>query len=289
MRTYDDEYLHTGVACLQGVADYLEASGDRRWLNRCGGRIGDRLAAMRGRDVDGDGLIESTVRLGISGRHHWSTNWLDVCSFGWKDAWSNALLYPVLRQLARVLPALGRADLVEGFGDWADRLRAAYLPAFYNEETGWIAGWRCREGRLHDYAFAYVNGCAVANGLLDAPLARRVMERLWAELARVGFDDYRLGLPLNFRKIPDGGVSLSPARWFIAALYRVGMRDEADRLLVAMCGSLADGSAIGGCGSGVDVRNWDGTPGGYEGLLCDQLGLLVPAIDRWVGKKRRGR
>lgn len=303
MRTYDDEYLHTGVACLQGVADYLEATGDRRWLKRYGRHIGAQLAAMRGRDVDGDGLIESTIRLGISGRHQWSTNWLDVCSFGWKDAWSNALLYPVLGQLARVLPALGRADIAEGLADWAARLRAAYLPTFYNEATGWIAGWRCREDRLHDHAFAFVNGCAVANGLLDAPLARGVMERLWAELGRSGFDDFRLGIPFNLRKVPDedmgtwnyarpmgwyanGGVTLSQARWFIAALYAVGMRDEADRLLTAMCGSLADGSAIGGCGSGVDLRTWDGSPCGYEGLLCDQLGVLVPAIDRWAKKGR---
>jgi len=44
---------------------------------------------------------------------------------------------------------------------------------------------------------------------------------------------------------------------------------------------LADGSAFGGCSSGVDWRMWDGTRCGYEGLLTDQFGVLVPALARW--------
>ena len=59
------------------------------------------------------------------------------------------------------------------------------------------------------------------------------------------------------------------------------MRAEADRVLEAHCESLGDGTAFGGCASGVDVRTWDGTPCGYEGLLCDQLGILAVAVDRY--------
>ena len=74
---------------------------------------------------------------------------------------------------------------------------------------------------------------------------------------------------------------MSQARHFIGALQRVGRADDADRLLRAMLERLADGSAFGGCSTGVDWRMWDGTRCGYEGLLTDQFGVLVPALERW--------
>ena len=294
----EDEYLMTGTASLLGLAEYLGSWASPAWVARFGQRIGDEIRRMRQRDLDGDGLVESPHRLGISGQHQWSTNWWDVISFGWKDAFANALLYSALRQLAEALPRLGQASLASGLAEWADRLRANYLPTFFNPATGWLAGWRCKEDRLHDYAFLFVNGAAVSAGLVDDDLARSIVGRLWEEMKRVGIRDYRLGLPGNLWPIPDadtaapqhglpmgcyqnGGLTHSQARHFVAALYQVGMVDEADRVLTGLCASLGDASAFGGCGSGVDWRRWDGLPSGYEGLLCDQFGVLALAIDRF--------
>ena len=296
--SYDDEYIMTPAACLLGLGEYLAASSDAEWLGRRQEDVAREIARMRGRDVDGDGLVESTHRLGRSGSHQWSTNWFDVVSYGWKDAFTNALLYRALRILAETLPRLGRPRLADSLPAWAERLRGSYSPAFFNPETGWYAGWRCADGKLHDYAFPSVNGAAVTAGLVDGARARDAISRLWAELARGGFDDFRLGLPYNLKRIPDedmgtwhtgkpmgwyanGGVSLSQARHFIGAMYAVGMAAEADRALTAMCESLADGTAFGGCASGIDLRTWDGTACGYEGILCDQLGILAVAIDRF--------
>ena len=52
------------------------------------------------RDLDGDGLIESMHRTGVSGTKQWSTCWFDVISFGWKDAFANAILYGALKELS---------------------------------------------------------------------------------------------------------------------------------------------------------------------------------------------
>ncbi len=296
--SYEDEYLMTPVACLLGIAEMLEASRDAAWLAARAADIRREIDAMRARDVDDDGLIESRIRLGKSGSHQWSTNWFDVLSFGWKDAFTNALLYRALRLLPKVLAELGQPGLADGLDAWADRLAAAYTPCFLNPATGWLAGWRCADDRLHDHAFVTVNGAAVVSGVLEPTIARDVVQRLWAEMRRVGFDDFRLGLPWNLHHIPDedlgtwntarplgfyvnGGVGHSQSRHFVGALYAVGMRDEADRVLEALCASLGDGTAFGGCASGVDLRTWDGTPCGYEGLLCDQLGILAVAVDRW--------
>jgi hypothetical protein len=60
------------------------------------------------------------------------------------------------------------------------------------------------------------------------------------------------------------------------------MLAEADQVLEGLCESMADGSAFGGCGSGIDWRCWDGTPSGYEGLLCDQFGVIALALERYA-------
>ena len=305
--SYDDEYIMTPAVCLLAIGDYLASSSDREWLSSRAAQIAEEIRKMRARDVDNDGLAESVFRLGKSGSHQWSTNFFDVVSYGWKDALTNALLYPAIRRLAAELPRLGREDMADGLSGWADTLKASYHPAFFNPETGWFAGWRCADNRLHDYAFLTANGVAVTAGLVEGPAARDIIQRLWDELCRLGFDDFRIGLPWNLRRIPDedmgtwntgrpfgiyanGGVSLTQARHFIGALYAVGMTAEADAVLEAMCASLGDGSAFGGCASGLDVHTWDGTPCGYEGLLCDQLGVIAVALDRFgAGRVGAGR
>lgn len=302
----EDEYLMTGTAGLLGLADFLEHERPAAWLARFRRYVAQQLDAMRARDLDGDGLVESPYRTGVSGTGQWSTCWFDVISFGWKDAFSNALLYTALRKLAMLLPELGQADLAGGLDAWADRLKASYRPAFYNPETGWLAGWRCKEDRLHDYAFLAVNGAAVCNDLLDTATARAAIERLWAEAQRVGMPDPYYGLPGNLWHIPDddlgdimqgyplgyyqnGGRTHSQARHFVGALYRVGMTDEADHLLQRLCRGLADGAVYGGCGSGRDWRHWDDRPCGYEGLLTDQFGILSVALQRYGTGGETGR
>jgi hypothetical protein len=301
----EDEYIMTGTAALLGLAEYLERHGTQDWLASFAQEIRQQLNAMRTRDVDGDGIVESTYRDGVSGGHAWSTNWYDAVSFGWKDAFSNALLYRALVLLAQVLPGLGRTDLAAGLGPWAEKLKGSYYPSFFNPETGWLAGWRCKRDVLHDYAFLPVNGAAVCSGVVDGDRALSVIRALWEETRRVKLPDPRLGLPGSLRPIPDadmiefmhgkpmgyylnGALTHSQSCRFVNALYQVGMVSEADTLLGALCETLGDCSAFGGCNSGIDWRFWDGGPCGYEGILTDQFGLLAVAIDRYgTGRTHR--
>lgn len=297
----EDEYLMTGTAGLLGLAEYLQHSGTPAWAKAFQRQIGKKLTQMRSRDLDGDGLIESKYRTGVSGTGQWSTTWMDVISFGWKDSWTNALLYPALCILARELPRLGLAELAKGLPDWAELLKKNYLPAFYNTKTGWLAGWRCAEDRLHDYGFLAVNGAAVCGGLLEPIEARTIIEKLWQESRRVQTPNPRFGLPISLWPIPDadladimqgyphgfygnGACTHSQSRHFVDALYCVGMKKEADFLLEHLCSSLAEGLVYGACKSGLDARYWDGWPCGYEGLLTDQFGILSSVLKRY-GKK----
>lgn len=303
-----DEYLMTDTAGLRGLGDYLRHVADCTWWRRYRARILARIAAVRRRDLDGDGLIESAYRTGVSGTSQWSTCWYDVISFGWKDALANAILHGALRELAPALRRFGATPEARGLEKWAAALKASYRPAFWNEANGWLAGWRCQEGRLHDHAFPAVNGAAINAGLLDAREARAVMERLLAEMKRVGVPDAALGLPGNLHHIPDhdladimqgyplgyyqnGGRTHAQTRHVVMALYRVGLDRDADRLLEELCAGFAAAAVFGGNQSGVDWRFWDGRPCGYEGLLTDQFGLLEAVFHRWgaAGGLRRKR
>lgn len=294
----EDEYLMTGTSGLLGLARFLRHRGTAKWVDRHRASIQRRLNAVRARDLDDDGLVESPYRTGVSGTGQWSTCWLDVVSFGWKDAFANALLYPALTLLSDTLPSLEAPTLAEGLDDWATHLRNNYSQTFVNPDTGWIAGWRCKEGVLHDYAFLPVNGAAVCGGVLGEKTARTAIERLWAEAQRVDLPDPVLGLPCSLWPIPDqdlsdimqgyphgyyqnGGRTHSQAHHFVDALYEVGMTEEATHTLERLCQGLADGRSYGGSKSGVDWRYWDDRPSGYEGLLTEQFGLIATALRRY--------
>jgi hypothetical protein len=299
-----DEYVQAEPSVLLGIAHCLAGQPDDAWLRRRGPAIRAVIDRTRARDIDDDGLIESRLRTGVTGGSQWSTNQCDSVSFGWKDAYTNALLFDALVRLPEVLAGPEWADVRSDMADWARRLEEAYGPAFWNDATGWLAGWRSIDGELHDAGYLWVNGAAVTAGLLATGRARSAIERLWDEIRAAGFSDYRLGLPSCSRPIPrgdliqgligqphgyltphglymNGSASLTWAGYFITALRLVGMEREADDVIEATLGSLADGTAIGGCASGIDNRTWDGTPCGYEGILTYQFGVLGAALERY--------
>jgi hypothetical protein len=303
---FEDEYLMSGTSALIGLAEYLQVFATDAWAAKYSDQIMAKLTQMKNRDLDGDGLIESDKRVGVSGQYQWSTNWYDVISFGWKDAWVNAQLYSALQLLDECLPRLRLPHLASGLSEWAKLLKQSYDTNFFNEDTGWYAGWRCKENKLHDYAFLFVNGTAVNSGLLDdrPELAYSIIEKLCKEMQKVGFTEYRFGLPGNLWNIPNadlpqimhnkpfgtyenGGATLSQARHFVNAMIKVGLHKEADDMLIGFCNGLVSGTAFGGCGSGVDWRMWDGSPCGYEGLLTDQFGVLIPCLERYFMAKRQ--
>jgi hypothetical protein len=293
-----EAYIDTTPSALIAVASVIQFYNDIDWIEKKWPCIDDLLKKTQAQDLDDDGLIESALRHGISGEYQWSSNWWDVISFGWKDGFANALLYRGLVALRSALLDRGMAERAEKLSSWIAAIKKSYYPAFYNPETGWLGGWVSKDGKLHDWAFLFVNGSAINADLVDPPQAKIIMKLLWDEWKTHPGSHGRHGLPGNLWHIPNddlaqglhnkpygyyenGGRTLSQSHHFVDALYAVGMQEEGDALLQELCTNLAEGTAFGGSMSGLDWRFANGISSGYEGLLSEQLAVIGSAIRRF--------
>ena len=74
----------------------------------------------------------------------------------------------------------------------------------------------------------------------------------------------------------------------LAAVYRLGRTEEADRIPFPLLEAFAKGSFQGRGANGMsnDWRAWDGTCWGYEGFLADNYYALLAVLDRQAALKR---
>ena len=299
-------FLDANPSLLIAAWDYVEATGDKQWL---AGRI-ERLEFLAdflaGRDIDHDGMVEATQsgNYGTLRDPARSSCWWDALNTGYKDGYSNALIYRAWRCLAELERQLGRSAPQQRYSQLADRLKAVYSNCLFNAQTGWLGWWRSADGELHDYASPVVNGLAIEYGLVSPAEGRRILARLRSKMQTLGLNRYDLGFPgvlLPVRRgdylLPDGlgvpsredgtdtfgqymngGISAGQGSHFVNAHFVVGEQDEGDKMLLAMLGREAEGGFQNGVrnqgGKGADWTTWQGEPCGYEGYLSDLYILL---------------
>jgi len=221
---------------------------------------------------------------------------MDVVGFGHIDGYVHAWAYRAFRNLAAMLEDLSdHPGLERECRQAAATIRDNYASSLLNPETGWVAGWRSRDGELHDYAFIWVNGVAIAFGLLGEGPARHALACLERKRKEVGPPDARLGLPGNllpireedhmlarafatknptFETYTDGGLSGWGATYYPRALSRYGFRNEVRKVIEELSQGYVGGVFNGGNSSGHEFRSWEGLPTGYEGTLIDCFGPL---------------
>jgi hypothetical protein len=242
-----------------------------------------------------DGLLVQQNRSGNSGEFTLSTNGIDPTCFGWLDAFSNAWAYRALYNAAPIFVMLKDRVRAGKALDIAAKMRRSYAKEFLNPETGWIAGWRSRDGQLHDPGYLGINGLAIAYGLLDPQAARRALVNLEARRAQVCRVSPQIGLPYNlvptkyedqifpqliggsdptYELFCDGGLSTLLAGHYIRALSCSGFKTEARKLADELDAGYAAGFFTGAVGSGNEMRSWEGMPSGYEGTLIYSLTTL---------------
>jgi hypothetical protein len=304
--------MDSNPAVVIGAWAYVEATGDTQWLAR---RI-SKLEALSDyderRDTDGDGLVESP-QTGNRGTHMGGDTAWDTYSSGHKNAYVNLLVYRAWRGLARLEGRLGRPDKQASYDRLADRLKAAFLPVFYNPDTGWLGWWRSQDGALHDVSSDVPTSLAIMYGLVDRERGKQMLDRYWAELQKTGFSRFDLGVPLNIHPVPrddqcgewggkkedgsdtfgkylNGGCCVSNASLFLIANYMVGNTERADGILDAMLARQAKGVFPNGGGfqngvinrypEGAEFFDWQGNTCGYEGHLVHSWVFLQAVLLR---------
>ena len=149
--------LDANAGPLIAAWDYVEASGDTRWLQQRIERLELTADLLAKCNIDGDGLVESPSGLTA----------YDVVQVRHKDMYCNALVYRAWRCMADLEAKTGRKEKQIRYTQLANRLKADFFRTFYNPATGWLAWWKTPDGQLHDYASPPLNGLAIEYGLVE--------------------------------------------------------------------------------------------------------------------------
>jgi hypothetical protein len=211
------------------------------------------------------------------------------------DAYVNAWTYRGLRNAASMLKVIDCNELSMRCIESVEKLKNSYSTYLLNPETGWIAGWRSRDGQVHDAAYLWVNGVACAFGLLPFNEAKEALYRLEKLRNDVGAGNASFGIPFNlqpisvedhmlpqlygrftptFENYTDGAMSPCSAMYYMRALSIYGLNDESAKIVADLELGYERGHFNGGVGSGVEFYRWDGVPTGYEGTFVANWGPL---------------
>ncbi len=313
----------TFPSMLIAAANCVREGHSDVWLAANYSGIRGWAESMLATDINGDGLVKYSVS-GNSGIWPDSfpkvrpSNWWDTIGFGYEDAYANALAYRALGNMAMLAARLEKHEDEIRYKAAAEKLRNIFYKNFFDPTTGVLGGWRSADGELHDYYFLWVNGIAIHYGLVPRSQANSIMDILMAKMKAVGYDQFNMGHPGNlitvalkdyvhkdpdghhgggvlpdnsdgFQNYENGGATGCFAFFTLAALYDLGRKAEADKILFAMLGEYDRGGfeGRGAKGRSNDWRRWDGTPMGYEGFLTDNYYTLmaVPlrqSETRWI-------
>jgi len=304
--------LDTYPSLLIAAYDYADGSGDQRWLRQNYKGLSHWAELMTAPNADGSPLLEYPES-GNSGS--WTakitvrpSNWWDTIGFAHQDAYANALGYRALRGMAALAERAGETADAQKYRLRAQQIHDAYAKAFIDPQAGVVAGWRSRDGQLHNYYFPFVSGIAVRYGLLDGEQGRQVMDNILRKMESVGYNNFSRGIPGNlvpvrradyvdldprfggpvrengtdgFEKYENGGTTASFAYFTMAALYHLDEKEKGDRILLPMLDGFARQGFSGRAPNGLtyDWMDWKGGAHGYEGFLVDNYYALLAVLD----------
>jgi hypothetical protein len=305
--------LDTYPSLLIAAYDYADGSGDQRWLRQNYKGLRKWAEQMTAANADGSPLLEYPES-GNSGS--WTeritvrpSNWWDTIGFAHQDAYANALGYRALRGMATLAERVGETADAKKYRLRAEQIHDAYAKAFMDPQAGVVAGWRSRDGQLHNYYFPFVSGIAVRYGLIDGEQARQVMANILRKMESVGYNNFSRGIPGNlvavrradyvdldhrfggparedgedgFEIYENGGTTASFAYFTMAALYCLDEKEKGDKILLPMLDGFARQGFSGRAPNGLsyDWMDWKGGAHGYEGFLVDNYYALLAVLDR---------
>jgi hypothetical protein len=291
-------YLDSDPILLSGAGRIVQLSRDHHWLEQVSPGIAiSALRVLENFDA-GEGMIICRALSGNSGSYRWSSNAMDVIGFGHIDAYVNAWSFRGLKNAASLLKILGDHALSARCAETAAAIAHNYEQRLVNPATGWVSGWRSRDGQLHDFGFVWINGVACAFGVMHPASSRRALENLEQTRREVFPEPAYLGLPLNllpiaatdqmlrkdeslgyqlkptFENYTDGALSPIFLAYYIRALSTHGFQQESAAIVSSLERGFADGKFAGHYGTGKEMMTWNGADSGYEGTFGPSSGAL---------------
>jgi hypothetical protein len=282
---------------LIATYDYLLATRDWPFIKKYLPQYLRLVQGVLDTDQDHDGIFEDP----FSGNHYGGTMesciWWDDFAFGYKDAYRNLLAYRALGLMKEIFVKLKKYDESQMIENRLQMFQKAFHHTFYNPKTGFYAGWISKDGRVHDYAFTFVSATAIYLNLVPQTLARKILNKMLGMMGKEGFD-FIYGIPgplipvakedkldwdemARWGRYENGGLCGQTAYHFIQALYHVGMKKEADKILFTMLNTFerdyTHSGLMPGYQKSIDWRTKGGEPTGYN-YLADNYYFLLAAI-----------
>ena len=255
-------------------------------------------------DTDGDGIFEVAFPgdyIGQPAELGAQCNWWDNFAFGHKDIYFNYLCHRAIRTLADLLEKIGMNEQATKYRAHLEKFDKNFFKTFYNEETGLMAGWISRNGKVHDYGFTFAVSMGINEGLIPKEKGKEMLRKLLSIMKKEGYGDLRFGIPGNVMPVApqdticwpcmtdwgryeNGGLNGMNGYHFLTSMYNVGMKKEADKILFTILDTYEkefthSGLMPGYCKS-VDWRTKEGVACGYN-YLADNYYFLLSA---YVGK-----
>jgi hypothetical protein len=275
-----DMYVSTGASIVVSAWDYWTISNDKPWLENRIQRLHLIADYLLRRDIDNDGLIES-IGSGNAGRYRDPDRadiWFEMMNFGGKNSWTNLLSYRAFLCLADMLDTVDENEGAAYYREKAEFLRLAFVKQFLSKKNGWFVSWISLDGKVHDYCHTFINGMAVAYGIVTPGQGKEILEKVAAKSKTIGFTNWHLGIPANLipcrkedmigprigingkpikndfywpddlteeaafgNRYPNGTIH-PPLVWhYLLGLQVAGLNEESDRILNAMIISAQDG------------------------------------------------
>lgn len=310
-----DMYVSTGESLIISAWDYWTVSKDKIWLEKRIQKLHLIADYLLRRDVDKDGLIES-INSGNTGTLRDPDRadiWFEMMNFGFKNTWTNVLSYRAFLCLAEMLDVVDEHEGATYYREKAELLRQSFVKQFLSKENGWFVSWISLDGQVHDYCHTFINGMAVAYGIVTPDQGEAILEKVVAKSKTIGFVNWHLGVPANLIPSQKGdmigpriGIDGKPIRndfywpddlteeaafgnrytngtihpvlvWpYLLGLQVAGLNEEADRILDAMIGSAQEGLFQNGI---VNV-GYGGAEHFYSnGLTCGYEGYLPESFN----------
>ena len=304
-------YLDSDPVLLSGAGRVFQLTGDKKWLEHVSPGIFAAARRIVGNFNNQEGMIVCRALSGNSGTYRWSSNTCDVVGFGHIDAYVNAWSFRAMKNAAVMCNVLGDNALVARCKDVADALSENYARQLINPETGWVSGWKSRDGQLHDFGFLWINGVACAFDVMGTSETKHALKKLEEKRQEVFQESGYLGLPLNlipiketdhmlpqsyglrptYENYTDGALCPWFSGYYIRALSAHGFKKESKTIADSLEQGFADGKFHGPYGTGKEFTTWTGADSGYEATfgpnssplyaIAVERGIITPTTPEW--------